>query len=137
MTTPDPYGLVLLTQATAFLFSELGKQLDFWRKKKGDKAPQTIKINQSSTVPTVQLDDIEQVVNVQVLLSTRDTINSQLNILREHIRQRNSYAEKLTDTSHHAKEQTWLEGEVSRLNKQIENESGEFQKILESVYGKG
>lgn len=128
-------ALMVLTEATKFLFSELGKRLDFWKREKGEKAPQTIKLKSDPGPPAIKLDNLEQAVNTEVLYQTRSSIETSLDILRKLTRELNSHREQLlTDTLLDPKTRAYLENRIPELEQLIDDEAKRLQGLLDKVY---
>lgn len=130
-------ALMVLTEATKFLFSELGKKLDFWGQKKGEKVPQAIEPKPGPGTPAMKLDDLEQVVNTETLYQVQGSIKTSLDILRKLTRERDGHRkELLTDTLLDPKTRAWFENKVPELEKLIEEEATRLQELLDKVYQK-
>jgi len=130
-------ALMVLTEATRFLFSELGKRLDFWRQKKGEKAPHTIEPKPDPDVPTMKFDDFEQAVNAEVLHQMRGSVETSLDILRRLTKELDGHRKQLrTDTLLDPKTRAWLENRIPELERHIDEEANRLQGFLERVYGK-
>jgi CheY-like chemotaxis protein len=130
-------ALTLLTEATKFLFSELGKRLDFWRQKKGETAPQTIEPEPHAGTPTMRLDDLERAVNLEALFQARDSIVTSLDTLRRLARELDGHRRQLlTDTLVDPKTRAWLENRIPEVESLIAEEGERLQGLLGRVYGR-
>jgi len=130
-------ALAVLTEATKFLFSELGKRLDFWRKRKGEKTPQTIEPKPGPGAPVMNLDDLEQAVNTEALYQMRGSIETSLDILRKLTKELDGHRKQLlTDTLLDPRTRTYLENRIPELGKYIDEEANRLQELLDRVYGK-
>lgn len=139
MTSPieQQAALTVLTEATKFLFSEVGKGLEFWRQKKGntlspkDIAPET----RPSHRPIMRLDDVEQHVNLERLERLRSRIENSLDILRKLTRELDGHRnQKATDTLLDPKHRAYLDNRIPELEEQIKLESENLRGWLEEVY---
>jgi len=130
-------ALMVLTEATKFLFSELGKRLDFWRQKRGEETPQTIEPKPDPGAPTMKLDDLEQAVNTETLYRVQGSIETSLDILKRLTKELDGHRKQLlTDTLLDPKNRAWLESRISDLEKHIDEEANRLQGLLDRVYGK-
>ena len=130
-------ALMVLTEATKFLFSELGKRLDFWRKKKGEVVPQTIEPKPGPNAPTMKLDDLEQAVDIEVLFQVQASIETSLDILRKLTKELDGHRKQLlTDTLLDPKTRAWLENRIPEVEKLIAEEAKRLQGFLDQVYEK-
>jgi hypothetical protein len=135
LPTEQQTALLLLTEATRFLFSELGKRLDFWRQKKGEKTPQTIEPVPNTDHPTIKFDGLEQTVNMNVLVRTQSQIETSMDILRKLTIELNGHRkQRLTDTLLTPKERAWLDNRIPELEQQINQEAERLQNYLDSIY---
>lgn len=132
MLSQDTLLIGILLEATKFLFSELGQQLDFWRKQKGEGTrPSRIEFVESEKA--VRFDDIKQAVQVQVLKeSARDIQACQKRIaqIKERLRIYRDEEVRATDAAERAR----IRFEISQWSDKLDEESEKLQELLERVY---
>jgi len=137
MTSPiDLLALTVLTQATQFLFDELGRRLDFWRKQKGEEAiPKSVEPVSRPDGVIVKLDDLERQVDMQRLLSKKEDIETSMHIILEKKRLvgelRKQAASALTPPAEQAKIKAGIRG----IEDEITLESNKLEALLKQVYG--
>jgi DNA-binding NarL/FixJ family response regulator len=136
MSSPEQQAaLMVLAEATKFLFLELGKKLDFWRKKKGEQTPKMIEPKSGTHAPTMRLDDLEQTVNAEALYHRRASITTSLDILRRLTNELNGHRKQLlTDTLIDPKTRAWLENRIPELERLVDEEASRLQGLLGQVY---
>jgi len=129
-------ALTVLTQATQFLFAELGRRLDFWRKKKGEQAtPESVEPVSRPDRVVVKLDDLERQVDMQQLLLKKEDIETSMRVIHEKKRQVNALRVKLASALTPPIEQANIEAGVKGLEDEIAIESNKLEALLREVYG--
>ncbi|MFB0536140.1 MAG: protein kinase [Anaerolineae bacterium] len=132
------FALAVLAQATQFLFDELGRRLDFWRKKKGEQAtPESVEPVSQPDGVVVKLDDLERQVDMQRLLSKKENIETSMNVIRKEKRRVNALREQLADPLTQPITRADIEAGIKELEEEIEEESGKLEALLKEVYGEG
>ncbi len=129
-------ALTVLIQATQFLFDELGRRLDFWRKKKGEQTtPESVEAVSRPDGVIVKLDDLERRIDMQRFLLKKEDIETSMDIIRKEKRRVNALRKQLADplTSPIAKAD--IEAGIKEHEEEIEKESSKFEALLREVYG--
>jgi len=130
------FALAVLAQATQFLFDELGRRLDFWRKKKGEQAiPESVEPVSRPDGAVVKLDDLERKVDVQQLLLKREDIETSMDIIRMKKRRFNALRRQLAGPLTSPMAKADIEAGIKELEEEIERESDELEALLKEVYG--
>ena len=128
--------LMVLTEATKFLFSQLGKGIELWRQKKGEQAkPQIIESSERHGIPIVKLDEMELTVDMELLRMRQSDIQSSLTILKRLRTELNTNRERLTDTLLDPKTEAYLRSRIPELERQIDDEGKKLEGLLEKIYG--
>jgi hypothetical protein len=126
---------MVLTEATRYLFAELGRRLEFWRNKKGEIAPKKVELKPDPVAPVIKLDDLEQFINLNSLNRLSGSIENSLDMLQKLTRTLDDYRNQLdTDTMITAKERAYLKNEIPNLKKKIEKETMLLESFLAQVY---
>jgi ActR/RegA family two-component response regulator len=125
-------AIPIMLEAVKFLFSEAGKGLERWRKKKGDSAPKEIEVLDQSHEPELKMDDIQYKINLEVLFRQKDSIESSQKIISRLIEQRNSYRVMwLTGTFNTPKDKVEMEQKINELERDIAAEVERLQKLID------
>jgi hypothetical protein len=129
-------ALTVLAQATQFLFDELGRRLDFWRKKKGEQAiPESVEPVSRPDGAAVKLDNLERQIDVQRLLLKQEDIETSMDIIRKKKRMVNALRTKLADPLTSDIEKARIEAGIKEREEEIERESNKLEALLKEVYG--
>lgn len=129
-------ALAVLAQATQFLFDELGRRLDFWRKKKGKQTtPESVEPVSRPDGVVVKLDDLERQVDMQRLLSKKEDIETSMDIIRKEKRKVNALRKQFADPLTPPITKADIEAGIKEREEEIEKESGKLEALLKEVYG--
>lgn len=129
-------ALMVLTEATKFLFSQLGRGIELWREKKGEQAkPQTIESSERHGIPIVKLDEMELTVDVELLRINQRHIRASLHILESKNEQLAVYREQLASPLLTPETRAFLEINIPKLEREIDAEGKRLEDLLAKVYG--
>jgi hypothetical protein len=126
--------LELLVEALKFSFYESGRPLQSWLQSKGDST-QPVKIEPivRSEAISIHMDDLEQTVRKDQLLSLYDDIRTSLDILRKKRLLLNSFRRQLADELLGARDRAGIEAKVPELEREIDEESEKLGNLLDEV----
>ncbi len=138
MVTPAAQlGAGILLESVKFLFAELGRRLEFWRKKKGETQPENIAdaaiVEQDEGKIALQLDDVVHPITVSALQMVEDRIKTSLDILQDHSTTLDTYRKRLTNPLILPNEEAFCNQEIPKLERAIEEESNQLQELVERV----
>lgn len=128
-------ALMVLTEATKFLFSELGRQLTFWREKRKEKPTSTvIELIQSDQETKMKMGDVEQPIKLSVLQLHKEEIETSLKRLRRYKRQLNSLRVQESSSGLMPKEKEYIDSRIPELEDQVKEEGERLQQLLDLIY---
>ena len=131
-------ALIVLARVTDFFFRELGRTLDFWRRRKGDQAPQKIAPKHTPRGPAMMLDDLERAVNAETLSLLLARITASRDTLAKLTRKLDTYRHlRDTDPLLSVREKAFLEIEIPATEQSIEEEAMRLKGFLDQIYGGG
>lgn len=126
----------ILLESVKYLFGELGRRLEFWRKKKGETNPsdiQGVKVSPQNDRVILTLDDVTQVIDLAQYRILKDQIQTSLGILQAHSTTLNTYRRRLTDPNLSLKDEAFINQKVPELRQLIDEEANELQRLVEIV----
>jgi len=128
-------ALMVLTEATKFLFSELGRQLTFWREKRKEKStPTVVELIQSAQETRMKMGNVEQPIKLSVLQSHKEDIETSLKRLRRYKRQLNSLRVQESSSGLMPKEKEYIDSRIPELEDKVKEEGERLQQLLDLVY---
>jgi len=127
-------ALMVLTEATKFLFDELGRRLDFWRKEKGEEAtPESIEVVSQQDKAVMELDDLKCQINMQQLLLKKEHIETLMYITQQENRELNAFKRRLANTLTPDVEKARIEAALPGLEEKLDQDSNELEALLEEM----